>query len=160
PPLPRHPRRAVARAVVGHHHPAHRRAGEGGQHQGGGGLFVQGGDDDVDVGHPRILCPALMMRSSPPVPLLFPPTPPPAPPPRPAPAPPPAPPPPATHRIELAGPDGKPLPYSVEIPADWQLRPAPELKGVWLLPAGADPQKEPRAILVRASPADLRDPEA
>ncbi|HZF07547.1 MAG TPA: hypothetical protein VFE33_02045 [Thermoanaerobaculia bacterium] len=64
------------------------------------------------------------------------------------------------HRVELTGADGKPFPYTVEIPADWQIKPAPELKGAWLLPAGADPQREPRAILVRASPADLHDPEA
>jgi len=79
-----------------------------------------------------------------------------------APATPAAPAPPATptgRRIDLIGPDGKVFPYTVEIPADWQVVPDPEKKGLWLGPAGVDPGKDPRSVFVRPSPADLRKPE-
>jgi hypothetical protein len=67
---------------------------------------------------------------------------------------------PATRRIELPAPDGRTYPYTVEIPADWQVRPEPGQKGTWLAPAGVDPGKDPRAIFVRPSPANLTDPAA
>jgi hypothetical protein len=63
------------------------------------------------------------------------------------------------RRIELIGPDGQVFPYSVEIPADWQVLPDTEKKGLWLAPAGVEPGKDPRSVFVRPSPADLRDPE-
>jgi hypothetical protein len=83
-------------------------------------------------------------------------TPPPAPPPAAAV---PAPPASGTRRIDLIGPDGKVFPYTVEIPADWQVLPDPEKKGLWLAPAGVEPGKDPRSVFVRPSPADLRKPE-
>jgi hypothetical protein len=64
-----------------------------------------------------------------------------------------------TRRVELIGLDGAVFPYSVEIPADWQVVPDAEKKGLWLAPAGAEPANDPRSIFVRASSADLRDPE-
>jgi hypothetical protein len=66
----------------------------------------------------------------------------------------------ATHRVELPGPGGKTFPYTVELPADWQVKPDPDQKGAWLAPAAAEPGKDPRSIFVRPSPADLSDPAA
>jgi hypothetical protein len=63
------------------------------------------------------------------------------------------------HRIGLASADGKPLPYTLEIPADWQMQPAKD--GVFLGPAGAgQPQADPRMIFLRESQASLADPAA
>jgi hypothetical protein len=63
-----------------------------------------------------------------------------------------------TRRVELIGLDGAVFPYSVEIPADWQVLPDAEKKGLWLAPPGGEPANDPRSIFVRASSADLRDP--
>ncbi len=82
----------------------------------------------------------------------------PAPPPATAPAAPAAPA--TTRRVELIGLDGAVFPYSVEIPADWQVLPDAEKKGLWLAPAGVEPANDPRSVFVRASTADLRAPEA
>jgi hypothetical protein len=81
-------------------------------------------------------------------------------PPTPAPAPPaPTAPTATTHRIELPGADGKPFPYTIEIPDDWQQRQIKGIPGVWLGPHGAEPPNDPRLIYVRISQASLADPE-
>ncbi|HVR96401.1 MAG TPA: hypothetical protein VMW27_07295 [Thermoanaerobaculia bacterium] len=63
-------------------------------------------------------------------------------------------------RVELPGAEGKPFPYTVEIPQDWELRQVENEPGVWLGPKGADPGKDPRMVYVRISRASLADPEA
>jgi hypothetical protein len=63
------------------------------------------------------------------------------------------------HRIDLPGGEGKPFPYTVEVPADWQVREIPNSPGLWLGPADAQPPSDPRLIYVRISLANLEDPE-
>jgi hypothetical protein len=64
----------------------------------------------------------------------------------------------ASQRIELPGAPEKPFPYTVEIPAGWQLREVEGIPGVWLGPTDAQPPNDPRLIYVRISPASLADP--
>lgn len=65
----------------------------------------------------------------------------------------------ATHRVGIPSADGKPLPYSLEIPTDWQVQPSKELGGVFVGPAGiSQPKDDPRMIFVRESSASLADP--
>jgi hypothetical protein len=66
----------------------------------------------------------------------------------------------AYQRIELKGPNGKALPYTIEIPKDWQVRSEQGLPGLWLGPADAKPPQDPRLIYVRGSQVSLADPEA
>jgi hypothetical protein len=67
----------------------------------------------------------------------------------------------ATHRVGIPSADGKPLPYSLEIPTDWQVQPSKELGGVFVGPAGiSQPKDDPRMIFVRESSASLADPAA
>ena len=63
------------------------------------------------------------------------------------------------QRIELPGAPGKPFPYTVEIPAGWQMRQVEGIPGVWLGPAEAEPPNDPRLIYVRISPTSVADPE-
>lgn len=63
------------------------------------------------------------------------------------------------QRVELPGGEGKPFPYTVEIPKDWKVREIEGMPGVWLGPAGAEPPNDPRLIYVRISLASLADPE-
>lgn len=73
-----------------------------------------------------------------------------------------APPPPAaggaTHRVELKPAQGKALPYTIEVPADWTVRQVPQAPGLWLGPADATPPGDPRLIWVRGSNVSLADP--
>src|SRR6202035_3461842 len=64
------------------------------------------------------------------------------------------------HRVELPGGNGKPFPYSIEIPVDWQVRQGKRLPGLSVGPVGAEPPGDPRLIYVRISPASLTDPAA
>jgi hypothetical protein len=65
------------------------------------------------------------------------------------------------RRVALPGPDGKPYPYTVEIPAGWQVLFSKDVPGVFLGPAsGLEPEKDVRMIYVRVSPASVLDPEA
>lgn len=64
------------------------------------------------------------------------------------------------HRVELPGAEGKPFPYTVEIPFDWQVREVQGIPGVWLGPHGAEPPDDPRLIYVRISQVALADPGA
>ena len=66
------------------------------------------------------------------------------------------------HRVAIpGGADGKPFPYTVEIPADWQVAVSKTVPGVFIGPAGvSEPETDPRMIYVRVSPASLADPQA
>jgi hypothetical protein len=64
------------------------------------------------------------------------------------------------HRVELPGAEGKPFPYTVEIPVDWQVREVKGIPGIWLGPHGAEPPNDPRLIYVRISQVSLADPGA
>jgi hypothetical protein len=67
------------------------------------------------------------------------------------------------HRIELkpASPkvQGKPLPYTIEVPKDWQARQVEGYPGLWIGPADAKPPEDPRLIWVRGSQVSLAEPE-
>jgi hypothetical protein len=66
----------------------------------------------------------------------------------------------STHRVELPGAEGKPFPYTVEIPVEWQVREVKGIPGLWLGPHGAEPPNDPRLIYVRLSQTSLADPAA
>ena len=63
------------------------------------------------------------------------------------------------QRVELPGAEGQPFPYTIEIPAAWQVRNIEGSPGVWLGPPAADPQQDPNFVYVRISPASLAEPE-
>lgn len=64
------------------------------------------------------------------------------------------------HRVELRpAKGGKALPYTIEIPTDWQVRQVEGYPGLWLGPADAKPPEDPRLIWVRGSSVSLADPE-
>jgi hypothetical protein len=67
------------------------------------------------------------------------------------------------HRIELKpvaqGVQGKPLPYTIEVPKDWQTRQVAGYPGLWIGPADAKPPEDPRLIWVRGSQVPLAEPE-
>src|SRR5436305_15124053 len=67
------------------------------------------------------------------------------------------------HRIELRPSDpkvqGKPLPYTIEVPKDWQARQFEGFPGLWIGPADAKPPEDPRLIWVRGSQVPLAEPE-
>jgi hypothetical protein len=64
------------------------------------------------------------------------------------------------HRLELPAPSGQSFPYTVEVPADWQVLGLKDAPGVWLGPSGAKPPDDPRLVYVRISPVPLANPEA
>jgi len=65
------------------------------------------------------------------------------------------------RRIDIPGPEGKPYPYSIEIPADWQVQSSKNVPGVFLgPPAAGGPENDPHLIYVRVSPASVLDPDA
>jgi hypothetical protein len=66
---------------------------------------------------------------------------------------------PSGHRVELPGAQGKPFPYTIEIPHDWQVRQVKGIPGVWLGPTGAEPPEDPRLLYVRMSHVSLADPQ-
>jgi hypothetical protein len=67
----------------------------------------------------------------------------------------------APRRIEIPGPGGKPFPYTVAVPAGWEVLRSKNVPGVFLGPAGLEePMDDPRAIYVRVSPASVLDPAA
>lgn len=67
----------------------------------------------------------------------------------------------AHRRVELkpASGEGQALPYTVEIPATWQVRQEQGYPGLWLGPADAKPPESPQLIYVRGSLVSLADPE-
>ncbi len=72
----------------------------------------------------------------------------------------PAPPAAGVHRLELPAAAGQSFPYTVEVPADWQVLGLKDAPGVWLGPSGAKPPDDPRLVYVRISPVPLANPEA
>lgn len=66
------------------------------------------------------------------------------------------------RRVALpAGPDGKPFPYTVEVPAGWEVLQSQGIAGFFLGPAGlAKPESDPRVVYVRLSSVSLADPAA
>ena len=65
------------------------------------------------------------------------------------------------HRVRLPGPDSKVFPYTIEIPAGWQVVFSKTEPGVFVGPASAlEPEKDERMIYVRVSPVSVLDPEA
>jgi len=66
----------------------------------------------------------------------------------------------ASRRVEIPGPEGKPLPYSIEIPADWQVQTSAKVPGVFLGPrAAGELEDDPHLIYVRVSPVSMLDPD-
>jgi hypothetical protein len=67
------------------------------------------------------------------------------------------------HRVELkpASPkvQGKPLPYTIEVPKDWEARQFEGFPGLWIGPADAKPPEDPRLIWVRGSQVPLAEPD-
>ena len=56
---------------------------------------------------------------------------------------------PGYHRVELKAAQGKPLPYTLEVPQDWQVRQVAGFPGLWIGPADAKPMEDARMIWVR-----------
>src|SRR4051812_6508634 len=65
----------------------------------------------------------------------------------------------AYHRIEVKPPKGAALPYTLEVPQDWQVRQFPETPGLWIGPADAKPPGDARLIWVRGSQVSLAEPD-
>jgi hypothetical protein len=67
------------------------------------------------------------------------------------------------HRIELKPTatkvQGKPLPYTIEVPKGWEARQVEGYPGLWIGPADAKPPEDPRLIWVRGSQVPLAEPE-
>lgn len=63
------------------------------------------------------------------------------------------------HRVELKPPQGGALPYTLEVPRDWQVRQVEGFPGLWIGPADAKPPEDPRLIWVRGSQVGLAEPE-
>jgi len=65
------------------------------------------------------------------------------------------------RRVELKPNQGggMPLPYTIEVPQDWQVRQVEGYSGLWLGPADAKPPQDPRLIWVRGSTVSLAKPE-
>jgi hypothetical protein len=65
----------------------------------------------------------------------------------------------AYHRVELKPAQGKALPFTIEVPRDWQVRQVQGFPGLWIGPADAKPPEDPRLIWVRGSQVALAEPE-
>jgi hypothetical protein len=67
----------------------------------------------------------------------------------------------AYRRVELKPTqgEGKALPYTVEIPATWQVRQEAGYPGLWLGPADAKPPENPNLVYIRGSLVSLADAE-
>lgn len=63
------------------------------------------------------------------------------------------------QRIEIRPSQGRPLPYTIEVPQGWEVRQIPNVPGLWIGPADAKPPEDPRLIWVRGSEVSLADPE-
>jgi hypothetical protein len=64
------------------------------------------------------------------------------------------------HRVELKPAKGAALPFTLEVPADWQVRQVEKFPGLWIGPADAKPPEDPRLIWIRGSTVSLADPAA
>jgi hypothetical protein len=67
----------------------------------------------------------------------------------------------AFHRVELKPTQskGQPLPYTVEVPAEWQVREIEGFPGLWIGPADAEPPQDPRLIWIHGSTVSMANPE-
>jgi hypothetical protein len=63
------------------------------------------------------------------------------------------------HRVELKGGPGQVLPYTIEVPIDWQVRQDPGYPGLWIGPADAKPPEDPRLVWVRGSKVSMAKPD-
>jgi hypothetical protein len=67
------------------------------------------------------------------------------------------------NRIELkptaSKVQGRPLPYTIEVPKGWEARQVEGYPGLWIGPADAKPPEDPRLIWVRGSQVPLAEPE-
>jgi hypothetical protein len=63
------------------------------------------------------------------------------------------------HRVELKPAKGAALPYTLEVPQDWQVRQVDGFPGLWIGPADAKPPEDPRLIWVRGSQVSLAKPD-
>jgi hypothetical protein len=63
------------------------------------------------------------------------------------------------HRVELKPAKGAALPYTLEVPQDWQVRQVEGFPGLWIGPADAKPPEDPRLIWVRGSQVSLAKPD-
>jgi hypothetical protein len=67
------------------------------------------------------------------------------------------------HRIDLkptsANAQGKPLPYTIEVPEGYTARQVVGYPGLWIGPADAKPPEDPRLIWVRGSQVPLGEPD-
>src|SRR5688572_12482598 len=63
------------------------------------------------------------------------------------------------RRVELKSAKGDVLPYTIEVPLDWQVRQVDEFPGLWLGPPDADPPQDTRLVWVRGSRVSLAMPE-
>jgi hypothetical protein len=63
------------------------------------------------------------------------------------------------HRVELKPAQGKALPYTLEVPRDWQVRQVQGFPGLWIGPADAKPPEDPRLIWVHGSKVSMAEPE-
>jgi hypothetical protein len=66
---------------------------------------------------------------------------------------------PSYHRVELKPAKGAALPYTLEVPQDWQVRQVAGSPGLWIGPADVQPP-DPRLIWVHGSKVSLADPAA
>ncbi len=62
------------------------------------------------------------------------------------------------HRVEIKPEKGAALPYTLEVPQDWQVRQDANFPGLWIGPADAKPPEDPRLIWVRGSKVSLAKP--
>jgi hypothetical protein len=62
------------------------------------------------------------------------------------------------HRVELKPAKGAALPYTLEVPQDWQVRQVDNFPGLWIGPADAKPPEDPRLIWIRGSKVSLANP--
>jgi hypothetical protein len=67
---------------------------------------------------------------------------------------------PGYRRVELPGGEGRPFPYTVDIPEGWQIHQPEGTASIFFGPAGSKPEEDPRMVFVRISPASVADPEA
>jgi hypothetical protein len=67
----------------------------------------------------------------------------------------------AFHRVDLkpTRSQGEPIPYTLEVPVDWQVREIEGFPGLWIGPADATPPQDPRLIWIHGSTVSMADPE-
>ena len=65
----------------------------------------------------------------------------------------------AFRRVDLKSQQGQALPYTIEIPQEWQVRQVEGYPGLWLGPADAKPPEDPRMVWVRGSRVSMARPD-